>query len=67
MNPAHRDFIVGGLLIAPIVAYAVTALLLFLLLRPVLSRMGFEAAFSKPSLAEFCLYVTIFGLLALFF
>jgi hypothetical protein len=43
------------------------ALLLLLLLRPLLSGLGFERLFSNPPLAEFCLYITMFGLLVLFF
>ncbi|MBP0113858.1 MULTISPECIES: DUF1656 domain-containing protein [Bradyrhizobium] len=67
MTHVHRDFIVGCLLISPIVAFGVMALLLLLLLRPLLSGLGFERLFSNPPLAEFCLYITMFGLLVLFF
>ncbi|MEY9598255.1 hypothetical protein ABIF74_002947 [Bradyrhizobium japonicum] len=62
----YRELVVGGVLIAPIVSYAATALLAFLLLRPLLRFVGFTRMFSNPSLAELCLYVSIFGLLALF-
>jgi hypothetical protein len=54
-------------LIAPIVSYAAIALLAFLMLRPLLRFVGFARVFSNPSLAELCLYVAVFGLLALFF
>ncbi|MCP3407274.1 DUF1656 domain-containing protein [Bradyrhizobium sp. CCGB01] len=66
MTNTYRELVVGGVLIAPIVSYAATALLAFLLLRPVLRLGGFTRFFSNPSLAELCLYVSIFGLLTLF-
>ncbi|MCP3398695.1 DUF1656 domain-containing protein [Bradyrhizobium sp. CCGB20] len=66
MTNTYRELVVGGVLIAPIVSYAATALLAFLLLRPVLRLARFTRFFSNPSLAELCLYVSIFGLLTLF-
>jgi hypothetical protein len=54
-------------LIAPIVSYAATAMLAFLMLRPLLRFVGFARFFSNPSLAELSLYVAMFGMLALFF
>src|SRR6516162_3348457 len=36
MTQTYREFVVGGVLVAPIVSYGATALLLFLLLRPLL-------------------------------
>lgn len=65
MTHTFRELILGGVLVAPIVSYAVIALVLFLLLRPVLHRVGFSNFFSNPSLAELSLYVTMFGLLTL--
>jgi hypothetical protein len=41
--------------------------LMFLLLRPLLHIVGFAKFFSNASVAEFSLYVAIFGLLGLFF
>jgi hypothetical protein len=67
MTHTYRELVLGGVLIAPIVTYAVTALLIFLLLRPLLHVVGFARLFSNPSLAELSLYVAIFGLLGLFF
>jgi len=63
----YRELVLGGVLIAPIVAYAATALLMFQLLRPLLHIVGFARLFSNASLAELSLYVAIFGLLGLFF
>jgi hypothetical protein len=67
MTHTYRELVLGGVLIAPIVTYAATALLMFLLLRPLLHVVGFARLFSNPSLAELSLYVAIFGLLGLFF
>ena len=66
MTHTYRELILGGVLVAPIISYAATALLLFLLLRPLLHRVGFSRFFSNPSLAELSLYVTMFGLLTIF-
>jgi hypothetical protein len=67
MTHTYRELVLGGVLVAPIVSYAATALLMFLLLRPLLHVTGFASFFSNPSLAELSLYVAMFGLLALFF
>jgi hypothetical protein len=66
MTQTYRELVVGGVLIAPIVSFAVTALLVFVVLRPVLHLVRFGAFFSNPALAELCLLISIFGLLALF-
>ena len=66
MTQTYRELVVGGVLIAPIASFAATALLVFVLLRPVLRLVRFEAVFSNPTLAELCLFISIFGLLALF-
>jgi hypothetical protein len=65
MTNTYRELVIGGVLIAPIVAYAAIALMAFLLLRPLLRFVGFAKLFSNPSLAELSLYVAMFGLLAL--
>jgi hypothetical protein len=67
MMNTYRELVIGGVLVAPLVSYAATALLAFLMLRPLLRFVGFARVFSNPSLAELCLYVTMFGMLALFF
>ncbi len=67
MTHTYRELIIGGVLVAPIVSYAAMALLLFLLLRPVLHLVGFPRFFSSPSIAELSIYVSLFGLLTLFF
>ena len=67
MTHSFREVILGGVLVAPLASYAALSLVLFLLLRPVLHGIGFSRFFSNPSLAELSLYVTLFGLLTLFF
>ena len=67
MTQTYREFVIGGVLIAPIVSYAAAALLLFLLLRPLLHLVEFSRFFSNPPVAELGLYVSILGLLTLLF
>ena len=67
MTQTYRELAIGGVLIAPIISYAVMALLLFLLVRPLLHLVGFSRYFSNPPVAELSLYVSIFGLLTLLF
>jgi hypothetical protein len=62
-----RELVIGGVLVAPIVSYVVGALVVILLLRPLLRLAGFSRHFSNPSIAELSLYVTVFGLLTLYF
>ena len=65
MMQTFREFIIGGVLIAPVVSYLLVTLILIVILRPVLHRTGFPQYFSSPSIAELSLYVTIFGLVTL--
>jgi hypothetical protein len=67
MMHTYRELVIGGVLVAPVISYAATALVIFLLLRPLLHRIGFARLFSNPSLAELSVYVSMFGLLTLFF
>ena len=60
---SFSELIVGDVLVAPFIVYALTALAIFLALRPIMHLCGFEKLFSNPSLAELSLYVTILGLL----
>jgi hypothetical protein len=61
-----RELVIGGVLVAPFISYAVAALLLVLLIRPLLRFVGFLKIFSNAAIAELSLYVTILGLLVLF-
>ena len=63
MTHPFYELMVGGVLMAPFVRYAVAALAIFLVLRPVLHLIGFPKLFSHPPIAELSLYVTIVGLL----
>lgn len=67
MNHTFREIVVGGVLFAPFVAYAVGALAIIMLIRPFLRFVGFARMFSHTSIAELSLYVLILGLLVLLF
>ena len=67
MTHPFRELVVGGVLLAPFVTYAVMALAMFLVLRPILRLSGFAKLFSHPSIAELSVYVTILGLLTVLF
>lgn len=67
MNQTYPELVVGGVLISPFVTYAAAALGLFLLLRPVLARIGFEGLFSAPPVALLSLYVMILAFLIVLF
>ncbi|MGY3496355.1 DUF1656 domain-containing protein [Bradyrhizobium sp. USDA 4502] len=65
MTRAYQEMIIGGVLIAPIVFYALVTVAAIVMLRPILHFIGFANLFSNPPIAELSLYVVIFGLLAL--
>ena len=67
MAHTFAELVVGGVLFAPFVAYLVAALVLIVVLRPLLHVVGFAKVFSHASIAELSLFVTILGLLMLFF
>jgi hypothetical protein len=67
MAHTFRELVIGGVLVAPFMTYALTALFVVLLIRPLLRFVGFLRIFSNAAIAELSLYVTIFGLLVLFF
>ena len=64
---SFSELIVGDVLVAPFIVYALTALAIFLALRPILRACGFDKLFSNPAVAELSLYVTILGLLTVVF
>ena len=64
---SFSELIVGDVLVAPFIVYALTALAIFLALRPILRVCGFDKLFTNPGLAELSLYVTILGLLTVAF
>jgi Protein of unknown function (DUF1656) len=67
MTHTFRELVIGGVLVAPFILYAVAALVVILTIRPILHLVGFSRIFSHPSVAELGLYVTVLGLLVLFF
>jgi hypothetical protein len=64
---SFSELIVGDVFVAPFIVYALTALVIFLALRPILRVCGFDKLFSNPAVAELSLYVTILGLLTVAF
>ena len=60
---SFSELVIGGVFVAPFVGHVVTALAIFLALRPILRLIGFGHWFSHPSVAELSLYVAILGLL----
>jgi hypothetical protein len=65
MTHTFRELVVGGVLFAPFVTYALVALIIVLVIQPVLRFTGFAKLFSHASIAELSVYVTILGLLIL--
>lgn len=65
MTHTFHELIIGGVLVAPLISYAVAALFVILIIRPILHLVGFSRMFSHPSIAELSLYVTVLGLLIL--
>ena len=67
MTHPFSELVVGGVFVAPFVAYAAATLIIVLVLRPVLRRIRFAEMFSHPPIATLSLYVVILGLLTVFF
>jgi hypothetical protein len=65
MTHTFHELVIGGVLVAPFISYAVAALFVILIIRPILHLVGFSRMFSHPSIAELSLYVTVLGLLVL--
>ena len=61
------ELVIGGTLTAPFLTYALVALLLLLLLRPLLRLVGFESLFANPPLVLVCLYVILVAILLVLF
>ena len=67
MAHTFPELVIGGVLLAPFVTYLVVALVVIIVLRPLLNVVGFAKMFSRASIAELSLGVTILGLLMLLF
>ena len=65
MTHDFHELVIGGVLFAPFVTFAVAALAIILVLRPILHVIGFAKAFSHASIAELSLYVAVLGTLVL--
>ena len=59
----YGELVIGGVLMAPFVAYAAGALAIVLALRPVLRLVAFDHAFANPPVANLCLYVLVLAAL----
>ena len=64
---SFSELVIGDVFVAPFIGYAVAALAIFLVCRPILRRFRFRTLFSHPAIAELGLYVTILGLLTVAF
>lgn len=62
-----REFVLGGLLISPLVRYGIIAALLFIPIRYLLLAVNFNKWFWHPLLAEAALYVCILAVLNIAF
>ena len=67
MTHTFYELVIGGVLVSPFISYAVAALIVTVVIRPILHLVGFSRIFSHPSVAELSLYVTVLGLLVLLF
>ena len=67
MTHSFSELVIGDVFLAPFVVYAVAALAILIVLRPILHLCGFDKLFSNAGLAELSLYVTILGLLTVAF
>jgi hypothetical protein len=66
MAHTFHDLVIGGVLVAPFMTYAIAALFVVLLAKPLLRVVGFWRLFSNAAIAELSLYITILGLIVLF-
>jgi Protein of unknown function (DUF1656) len=65
MRHTFRELVIGGVLVAPFVIYAMAALFALVLMRPFLRFVGFSRIFGGAAIAEVSLFLTIMGLLIL--
>ena len=56
---APRDIDLGGVLVDPFVRYLVLALIILILIRFIVGRLGLRSLVANPPLAEAALYVCI--------
>ncbi len=63
---APRDIDLGGILVAPFVRYLFLALVILIVVRFVVGRLGLRSMFANPPLAEAALYICILASLIAF-
>lgn len=67
MNAGFSETVVGGVLFAPFVRYALGAFVIFILLvRPLMRRLPMQRMFANPPLVGACLYVLVLTALLVF-
>ena len=59
MTAGFPELVLGGVLVAPFVTYALIAALLLLLLHPLLRLARIDTVFANPPLMLFCLYIIV--------
>ena len=64
---SFSELVIGDVFVAPFIRYAMAALVVMLVLRPILRLCRFEKLFSHPAIAELSLYVMILGVLTVAF
>jgi hypothetical protein len=67
MTHSFPELVIGGVLIAPFVTYALVALIILALLRPLLLIVNFESFFSNPPIALLSVYITVLATLIVLF
>jgi|HubBroStandDraft_4_1064222.scaffolds.fasta_scaffold380181_2 hypothetical protein len=67
MLNTYPELAVGGVLVAPFVAYVAAALILFICLRLLLPRTPIRRLFVASPIVEACGYVLILAALIIFF
>ena len=63
MRHGFYELVIGDVLVAPFVTYAVVAAAVTYVLRPILQLVGFERYFTDPPIAFLSLYVLILAAL----
>ena len=63
ITQAFPELVIGDVLIAPFMIYVAGAIAVFAILRPLLSLIYFDRAFSSRPIAELSLYILILALL----
>ena len=57
------ELVLGGVLVAPFVTYAIAAVVVLAILYPLMHLLHVDAVFANPPLALLCLYVIVIAAL----